>query len=37
MIHYVDNITKINQTYVYRKFKQIIDKQKDVWVAPNMT
>ena len=37
MIHYVDNIAKISKTYVHHKFKQIINKQKDVWVAPQMT
>ena len=36
MIHYVNNIAKFSTTYVHCIFKQIIDKQKDVWVAPQM-
>jgi hypothetical protein len=36
MIHYVNNIAKINKTYVHHKFKEIIDKKKDVWVTPQM-
>ena len=37
MIHCVNNIAKIIKTYVHRKSKQIIDKPKDVWAAPQMT
>ena len=37
MISYIGDIVKMRNTNVYCKFKQIIDKPKDVWVAPQMT